>query len=111
MTQEDPGKGQMKRSLIIASIVISLAFGLTFGLMACAFEPPSLWELKCAACHDGQTVLNDRVVPGKEQLKRKYPDLKRFANSCENAPSCMNILKHDKKLFIEVGSEIGIPGE
>jgi hypothetical protein len=70
--------------------------------------PITEWERKCAACHDGQTVLNEKVVPGKEQLKAKYPTLEAFINSCDKSPFCMNILKHNKKLFKQVGKELGL---
>ena len=70
--------------------------------------PLSEWESKCSACHDGQTVLNEKVVPDKEQLKAKYPTLDAFINSCDRSPSCMNILKHNKALFEQIGKELGL---
>jgi hypothetical protein len=68
----------------------------------------SLWDRHCSSCHDGKTKLNNKVVLDKEQLKTKYKTTKDFANACTASPSCMNIVKHDKKLFLSVGTEIGI---
>jgi hypothetical protein len=70
--------------------------------------PLSEWDRKCSACHDGQTVLNEKVVPDKNQLKEKYPTLEAFINSCDKSPSCMNILKHNKTLFEQIGKELGL---
>ena len=95
----------MARNALIAAIAVLLITGAA----ACKYERPSMWELKCAACHDGSTVLNGRVVPDREALKARYRDMAEFAGSCEQAPGCMNILKHDKGLFMDVGREIGIP--
>jgi hypothetical protein len=95
----------MKTTVIIAATTIIIAASIA----ACSFERPSLWELKCAACHDGKTVLNGKVVPDKEELKGRYRDIESFASSCQKAPRCMNILKHDEELFREIGREIGIP--
>jgi len=89
--------------------VAAFAIAIAFSLAGCQYERPSMWELKCAACHDGKTVLNERVVPGKDELRTMYRDIDEFSNSCQKAPKCMNILKHDEELFIEVGREIGIP--
>ncbi len=44
----------------------------------------------------------------RDQMKSKYKTLDEFSNACVGTASCMNILKHDKKLFIEVGKAIGI---
>ena len=71
-------------------------------------ENISLWARHCATCHDGKTVLNGKVVMNREQITSKYRTLDEFSNACAGTASCMNILKHDKKLFIEVGKEIGI---
>jgi hypothetical protein len=71
-------------------------------------EGISLWERHCAACHDGKTILNGKVVIDKEQMKKKYKTPDEFLDACATSAACMNILKHDKKLFIEVGKEIGI---
>jgi len=73
-------------------------------------EHVSLWDRHCGVCHDGKTILNGRVVANKDQLRAKFKTLDEFSNACSGpaSGSCMNILKHDKKLFIEVGREIGI---
>ena len=78
-------------------------------LSACDYERVTMWELKCAACHDGKNVLNDKVMLDRQALKAKYATLKEFEGSCQGASACMNILKHDPKLFRDVGREIGIP--
>ncbi len=69
----------------------------------------SLWERMCESCHDGQTVLNGKVVISREQIKAKYKTLDDLVNavSCEGPP-CMNILKHDEKLVRKVGRELGL---
>jgi len=71
-------------------------------------EHLSLWDRHCAVCHDGRTILNGYVVINKDQIKSKYKTPDQFSNACAGTASCMNILKHDRKLFIEVGKEIGI---
>ncbi len=71
-------------------------------------ESMSLWARHCATCHDGKTVLNGKVIISREQMKSKYKTLDEFSNACAGTASCMNILKHNKKLFVEVGKEIGI---
>jgi len=71
-------------------------------------EHISLWDRHCGACHDGKTVLNGQVVMNKEQMKMKYKSLGEFADACSQSPSCMNIMKHEKKLFIDAGKEIGL---
>jgi hypothetical protein len=93
---------------VFLTIFILLTFLL--GGVGSAASRVSLWERMCEACHDGKTVLNGKVVIDKEQMKEKYRSLNELvtAVTCE-APSCMNILKHDKKLVREVGEEIGIP--
>ncbi len=68
----------------------------------------SLWERHCEACHDGKTMLNGKITPDKEQMKTKYKTIDEFTNACIGSVSCMDILKHEKKLFREVGAEIGI---
>ncbi len=85
-----------------------LLCSLFFASSGCTSEHISLWDRHCAACHDGKTVLNKHVVISKEQMKEKYKTLKEFSNACSGTTACMNILKHDNKLFIEVGEEIGI---
>ncbi len=73
-----------------------------------AYALTSAWERHCEACHDGQTILNGRVVIDREQMRAKYTNLQEFVNTCGGSSSCMNILKHDKKLLREVGKEIGL---
>lgn len=68
----------------------------------------SLWERHCGACHDGQTIRDGKMLADKEQMRAKYKTLDEFLNTCEGSTSCMNILKHDKRLFKAVGKEIGI---
>jgi len=91
--------------------------GWIFMLLVCSLalasgcrktEGISLWERHCAACHDGKTILNGKVATDREQMRSKYKTLEEFSNACAGTTSCMNILKHDKKLFVEVGKEIGI---
>ncbi len=68
-----------------------------------------LWDRMCAACHDGTTVLNGRVVIDKGEIKKKYKTIDELVDavSCKSAP-CMNILKHDEKLVRNVGKEMGL---
>lgn len=68
----------------------------------------NLWERHCGACHDGKTMLNGKITLDKEQMIAKYKSSDEFTNACIGTASCMNILKHEKKLFTEVGNEIGI---
>ncbi|HXX54023.1 MAG TPA: hypothetical protein VEI28_05575 [Thermodesulfovibrionales bacterium] len=68
----------------------------------------SAWERHCAACHDGETVLNGKVLLNREGMKAKYKTLDEFVNACEGSGACMNILKHQRKLLREVGKELGI---
>ena len=89
------------------TLMAALAVGISLA-MACQAGSPGMWELKCAACHDGVTQLNGQVVPDREQLKAEYRSLDAFVESCTGAPPCMNILKHDKALLREVGVEIGV---
>ncbi len=88
-------------------IVLLLIF--SFSGVCHAAKRDNLWDRMCAACHDGTTVLNGKVVIGKEQIKAKYRSVDELANavSC-NAPPCMNILKHDEKLVRSVGRELGL---
>lgn len=89
---------------VIALLIFPLLAGFSGGT-----RHVSLWERMCEACHDGQTVLNGKVVTDKEGIKTKYRTLDELVNavSCESPP-CMNILKHDKKLVRKVGRELGI---
>jgi hypothetical protein len=89
----------------IAAVLFVL---LLFALGCSRPHGMSLWERHCAACHDGKTVLDGKVVPSREQIKEKYKTLDEFAGACSNLPSCMNIVKHEKGLLLEVGSEIGL---
>ncbi len=94
------------------------SLGAIFGLIiiflifaSCAKnQTESLWERHCAACHDGKTVLNERVVMSKEELISKFKDkaLTDFMDACVGSSSCMNILKHQEKLLRDVGKEMGI---
>ena len=96
------------RGTINRTVVFTLISTVLF-ISGCAkSEELSLWHRKCEACHDGKTILNEKVVINKEQLKAKYASLDAFVNACNGSPSCMNILKHDKDLLREVGREIGI---
>ena len=87
-------------------------FFLSCGILALAAcqrtDQMTSWDRHCAACHDGKTVLNNKVVMDREQMKMKYRTLSEFSNACENSPSCMNIMKHEKSLFLDAGREIGI---
>jgi len=73
-----------------------------------AYALTGAWERHCVACHDGQTILNGKVVIDREQMKAKYSSLQEFVNACGGSPSCMNILKHDEKLLREAGKNIGL---
>jgi hypothetical protein len=68
----------------------------------------SSWERHCVACHDGETVLNGKVLMDREEMKATYRNLEEFVNACEGSGACMNILKHQKNLLSEVGKELGI---
>lgn len=71
-------------------------------------QPMGSWERHCVACHDGETILNGKVLMNREEMKAKYSNLKEFVNACEGSGACMNILKHQEKLLTEVGKELGI---
>ena len=90
-------------------VITILGVLLLVAAQGCDYERVSMWGLECAACHDGKTVLNDKVMPDRQALKAKYATLREFEGSCQGASACMNILKHDPKLFRDVGREIGIP--
>jgi|GEM_PF-1574751 len=92
------------------SLFLLLICSLFFASSCGKPESISLWERHCAACHDGKTILNGKVVINREQMKSKYKTPDEFSNACAGTASCMDILKHDKKLFIEVAKEIGIGG-
>ncbi len=89
--------------------LIAVMFFLIGAALGCnKTQSVGLWERHCEACHDGKTVLNGRIVASREQIKEKYKTLDEFANACTNSPVCMNIVKHEEKLLIKVGTEIGI---
>ena len=92
----------------VMRIIVFLSFLLLFVAGCQKTEQITLWDRHCGACHDGKTILNSQVVMDKEQMIMKYKRLDEFANTCSQSPSCMNIIKHDKKLFLDVGKEIGI---
>jgi hypothetical protein len=96
-----------KTTYAIGIFMVSVC-SLFFASSCSKTEQISLWDRHCAVCHDGKTILNGNVVINREQIKAKYKTLDEFSNACAGTASCMNILKHDKKLFIEVGKEIGI---
>jgi hypothetical protein len=89
-------------------VIIFLLFVLVVISGCQKTEQISLWDRHCGACHDGKTILNGQVVMDKDQMKMKYQTLDRFADACSLSPSCMNIMKHEKKLFTDVGREIGL---
>ena len=92
----------------VMKIIVFLPFFLML-LAGCGqTDHITLWDRHCGACHDGQTILNGKVVMDKEQMKVKYKTYEEFADACSHSPSCMNIMKHEKKLFADVGKEIGI---
>ncbi len=69
----------------------------------------TLWDRMCAACHDGKTILNGKVVISKEEIKRKYRSIDELVDAVTcSSPPCMNILKHDEKWVARVGKEIGL---
>ena len=92
----------------VVTAIVLLCLLLTLSSCSCKTEYVSLWERHCQACHDGKTMLNGNIVMDKEQMKTKYKTLDEFSNACAGSAACMNILKHNKKLFIGVGREIGI---
>jgi hypothetical protein len=96
----------MKAKILPTMIVLLLPFLAGFGASTSNI---GLWDRMCAACHDGTTVLNGKVVIDKDQIKAKYKTTNELvkAVTCEGAP-CMNILKHDEKLVRQVGKELGL---
>ena len=88
--------------------MIILVFSLCFIASCSRTQRISLWERHCEACHDGKTILNGKVVPDREEMTARYRTLDEFANACAGAPLCMNIIKHEEKLLIEVGTELGL---
>jgi len=92
----------MKKSVYVSICFLVLLAGGSVWASAGA------WDRYCEACHDGQTILNGKVVINREQMKAKYSSLQEFVNACGGSPSCMNIVKHDKKLLREAGKDIGL---
>jgi hypothetical protein len=92
----------------VTGIFLALLISFLFIFGCSKPEDKSLWKRKCATCHDGKTVLNEKVVMDREQIKAKFKTLDEFVLACEEAPSCMNILKHKGELLRDVGKEIGI---
>lgn len=89
-------------------ISVVMLFFFLFALGCAKPQPMSSWERHCVACHDGETLLNGKVLMNREGMKAKYKNLEEFVNACEGSGACMNILKHQKKLLTEVGKELGI---
>jgi hypothetical protein len=89
-------------------VTVLILFSFLFTLCCAKPQPMTSWERHCAACHDGETVLNGKVLMNREGMKAKYRNLKEFVNACEGSGACMNILKHQEKLLTEVGKELGI---
>jgi hypothetical protein len=96
----------MRKKILSAMIVVLFPLLAGFGAKTSNI---SLWDRMCASCHDGQTVLNGKVVMDKQQIKTKYRTTEELvkAVTCQGPP-CMNILKHDEKLVRQVGKEIGL---
>ena len=91
------------------SVIVAMLFSILFTTVGCTKpQPLSSWERHCVACHDGETLLNGKVLMNKEGMKAKYKNLEEFMNACQGSGACMNILKHQKKLLTEVGKELGI---
>ena len=108
MTQGSHAQRKYHRKDTAMRGVVCLTF-LIVALSGCRqTDQLTLWDRHCGACHDGKTVLNNQVVMDREQMKLKYKTLREFSDACANSPSCMNIMKHEKKLFLDVGREIGI---
>ncbi len=94
---------------VVSARFCIVALLLTVPLLSCdKSQGISLWERHCEACHDGKTVINGKVLAGKEVIKEKYKTLESFASACTNSPACMNIVKHEERLLIKVGTELGI---
>ncbi len=98
-------KQRLKKAKAVCIILLSAFF---FTLSCNRTQHISLWERHCESCHDGKTILNGKVVINHEQMTAKYRTLDKFKNACAGAPSCMNILKHEEKLFLDVGKELGL---
>jgi hypothetical protein len=92
----------------ICTFIIIVFFSPFFIASCSSTQRISLWDRHCESCHDGKTMLNGKVVPDKEQMKVRYKTLDDFVHACAGAPLCMNIVKHEEKLLIETGTEIGL---
>lgn len=92
----------------VRALSIILLFSLFFIVSCDTPERISLWERHCEACHDGKTILNEDIMIDKEKMQEKYPTMEEFKQACAGAPPCMNVVKHNEKLFITVGKELGI---
>ena len=89
-------------------LIVIMIFVFSFISGCSKIQSGNSWERHCASCHDGKTMLNGKVVPDGEQMKMKYKTLDDFVHACSGAPLCMNIVKHEEKLLIETGTEIGL---
>ena len=90
------------------SVIVVMLFSILSTVGCTKPQPLSSWERHCVACHDGETLLNGKVLMNRDGIKAKYKNLEEFVNACEGSGACMNILKHQKKLLTEVGKELGI---
>jgi hypothetical protein len=97
------------KAVALAGIAVSFIAVLLMPFAGCKARPNTLWDLKCASCHDGKTVLNDQVAPDRQDIIDKYTNMEQFMLSCMTASPCMSIFKHDEEIFREVGRELGIP--
>lgn len=77
-------------------------------MVGCQPERISLWKRHCESCHNGKTTYKERPVLNKKRLIAKYETIEQLLKACEISPSCMNILKHNKKLLRQVAKEIGL---
>jgi len=89
-------------------VTVVMLFSFLFTPGCAKPQTMSSWERHCVACHDGETILNGKVLMNREGMKAKYKNLEEFVNACEGSGACMNILKHQKRLLTEVGKELGI---
>lgn len=90
------------------SVIVVMLFSILSTAGCTKPQPMSSWERHCVACHDGETLLNGKVLMNREGMKATYKNLEEFVNACEGSGACMNILKHQKQLLTEVGKELGI---
>lgn len=92
--------GRVTSIVFIAALLVFTA--------GCQYERVSMWELKCESCHDGKSIIDGEVLSSKQEMMEMYKGLEEFVDTCNDAPDCMNILKHDKDLFRKVGVELGL---